>query len=48
MIGKVKPMGLLFPGRDEKVGCVGWVIGGLVLIGLGLAAVFGGLIDSLF
>lgn len=41
-------MGLLAPGRDEKVGCFTWVIGGIILIVAGVAAIMGGFLDSLF
>ena len=41
-------MGLLAPGRNEKAGCATWVIGGIVLIVAGIAAMAAGLFDALF
>ncbi len=41
-------MGITEPRSEEAVGCVGWVIGGIVLIIAGVAAIFVGLVDGLF
>jgi|GEM_PF-3015658 hypothetical protein len=41
-------MGLLAPGRNEKVGCATWMIGGIILIIAGIGAMIAGVFDALF
>jgi hypothetical protein len=41
-------VGLLAPGRNEKFGCATWMIGGIVLIVAGIAAMVAGLFDAIF
>lgn len=41
-------MGLLAPGRNEKVGFAHWMIGGIILIVAGIGAMIAGVFDALF